>query len=142
MTIIDHPVPEAKPKAPSIVLTGADRIGLARVLHKQMTYLGQTGRKESWGRFLGRLERRRIKSKLISPQTARVFMLRDSTRLVTLDRVAKAFELEGGHKELIELARHEAYNMGLYKNPQHVHRHSARQHNLQLSLFNNEGETK
>ena len=134
MNIIDYPEAQKADGPPTIVLGPHDRAGLAMVLRKDLIKKGQTGRKETKARFLERLERRRRKSRLVSPDTVARFMLQDVTRTSTLDKLAEAFEIEGGHEELIELARQEAFKMGLYKNPQHLRKQTPLKRD-QMELF-------
>lgn len=138
MTItIDHPKPEPVPEAPSYCMPIAERVALAAILQEQLREFGKSGRKESFGRFLDRINRKRHGR--ISPSAIKTFMMRDKTRLSTLDRLAAAFEIEGGHEALIDMARERAFEMGLYQNPQHINRsRGSKKTHQQLSLLEEE----
>ena len=132
---IDHPKPK-KAEAPTYCMPPAERMALQMILRERMTEMGRTGRKESFGRFLGRINNLRVGR--LSPSAIKSFMMRDNTRLSTLDRLADAFEIEGGHEALIELARERAYDEGFYKNPQHQTRTQKYRAMQQLALFGEE----
>ena len=130
--VIDHPLTD-KPPAPSYCMPPAERMALQIILQERMKEISRQPAHESFGRFLHRINNLRVGR--LSPSAIKSFMMRDNTRLSTLDKLANAFQIEGGHEALIEMCRERAYKEGFYQNPQHKGRQANKE---QLQLFEEE----
>ena len=111
---IDHPKPLPKdPRDGSRQLSVQERHGLTLLLTKKRRALATGKGHMSWKRIL---DRGRTRHRL-SETTIRRYCGFDPVYETTLDKLADIFEIDGGWAGMLNEARQEAYEAGIFKNP-------------------------